>query len=531
MIEFSSVSFRYGAEAPWILRNVNFSIDEGEFVVVLGPTGVGKSTLLQSVNGLVPSFSGGDFAGDISVDGRSVRTHDPAEMADLVGYVGQNPSASFVTERVEDEVAYAMENLGLSPVTMRRRVEDALDVMSLHDLRDRSLQELSGGQKQRVAIAAVLAAAPRILVLDEPTSALDPGAAEEVLNALTRLVHDVGLTVLVAEHRLERVLPFADNVVVMGIDGTVTYGDPIDVMRKSPILPPVLELARLLKWDPLSLSVRDARRRVATLRSSLTDTPLPSDRVSNGEVVALVKSLSVRYGPHEALRKLDLEFRSGEICCVLGRNGSGKSTLLNALAGVISPTQGSVSLKGANPFNVRAQERIGLVGLVPQEPGDLLYAQRVDEECSVADKEHHLPSGATALVVKQVVGHLNGDRHPRDLSEGQRLSLSLGVVLAAEPNVLLLDEPTRGLDYCAKRLLVDELHRLRDKGVCVIIATHDVEFVALSADWAIVLSQGEVIAQGPAREVVCHTPVFAPQVAKIFSPMKWLTVEEIERVI
>ena len=145
MIEFSSVSFRYGAETPWILKNVNFSIDEGEFVVVLGPTGVGKSTLLQSVNGLIPSFSGGDFAGDISVDGRSVRTHDPAEMADLVGYVGQNPSASFVTERVEDEVAYAMENLGLSPVTMRRRVEDALDVMSLHDLRDRSLQELSGG--------------------------------------------------------------------------------------------------------------------------------------------------------------------------------------------------------------------------------------------------------------------------------------------------------------------------------------------------------------------------------------------------
>ena len=169
--------------------------------------------------------------------------------------------------------------------------------------------------------------------------------------------------------------------------------------------------------------------------------------------------------------------------------------------------------------------------MVPQEPGDLLYAQRVDEECSVADKEHHLPSGATALVVKQVVGHLNGDRHPRDLSEGQRLSLALGVVLAAEPDVLLLDEPTRGLDYCAKRLLVDELHRLRDIGVCVIIATHDVEFVALSADRAIVLSQGEVIAQGPAREVVCHTPVFAPQVAKIFSPMKWLTVEEIERVI
>jgi len=163
MIRFTSTSFRYEAEKPWVLDGVDLVIEEGEFVVVVGPTGVGKSTFLKTLNGLVPTFSGGEYAGEVVVGGRSLSSNRPADMADLVGYVGQNPSASFVTERVEDELAYAMENLGLDPVTMRRRVEDALDVMSLHEIREAPLGELSGGQRQRVAIAAVLAAAPRFL--------------------------------------------------------------------------------------------------------------------------------------------------------------------------------------------------------------------------------------------------------------------------------------------------------------------------------------------------------------------------------
>jgi len=527
MIRFTSTSFRYEAEKPWVLDGVDLVIEEGEFVVVVGPTGVGKSTFLKTLNGLVPTFSGGEYAGEVVVGGRSLSSNRPADMADLVGYVGQNPSASFVTERVEDELAYAMENLGLDPVTMRRRVEDALDVMSLHEIRESPLGELSGGQRQRVAIAAVLAAAPKILVLDEPTSALDPGAAEEVLSALTRLVHDVGLTVIVAEHRLERVLPFADQVIVLEHNGVIHVGPPASMMAHSPIAPPLVELGNLLGWAPLAMSVREARRRVGDVKALLEDCELPTVRPIPEGSALTTSNLTLNYGEQRALKRVTLDFAPGTLYALLGRNGSGKTTLLNVMAGLLRPSHGTALLHGQPPFRMAPSDRIDLVGLVPQDPGDLLYAQEVGEECRTADREHHLEEGSTLEMVQKILGKIELTRHPNDLSEGQRLSLALAVVMAAKPKVLLLDEPTRGLDYCAKLSLIEQLHLLRSEGVCVVVATHDVEFVAQSADQAIVLSQGEVIAQGSAREVICHTPVFAPQVAKVFSPLDWLTVKEV----
>ena len=199
---------------------------------MVGETGTGKSTFLRAINGLVPHFSGGTLAGTVTVDGRTTKDNRPRDLADVVGFVGQNPLASFVTETVEDELAYTMENLGVPSDAMRRRVEDAVDLLGLHDLRDRSLRALSGGQQQRVAIGAVLTASPRLLVLDEPTSALDPAAAEEVLSALARLVHDLGLTVVMAEHRLERVVPFADRIILVpGRGAPLVVGPPEVVMQ------------------------------------------------------------------------------------------------------------------------------------------------------------------------------------------------------------------------------------------------------------------------------------------------------------
>ena len=215
MIRFDRVSFTYTDARHPTLDRVSLDIPEGELCVVVGETGTGKSTLLRAINGLVPHFSGGTLAGTVTVDGRTTKDNRPRDLADVVGFVGQNPLASFVTETVEDELAYTMENLGVPSDAMRRRVEDAIDLLGLQDLRDRSLRALSGGQQQRVAIGAVLTASPRLLVLDEPTSALDPAAAEEVLSALARLVHDLGLTVVMAEHRLERVVPFADRIILV----------------------------------------------------------------------------------------------------------------------------------------------------------------------------------------------------------------------------------------------------------------------------------------------------------------------------
>ena len=532
MIHFEQVSFTYdGADRPTLDR-VDLDVPEGELCVVVGPTGSGKTTLLRAVNGLVPHFTGGRLSGEVTVDGRSTREFPPRELADVVGMVGQNPAASFVTDSVEDELAYTMENLGLEATAMRRRVEDTLDLLGLHELRDRPLATLSGGQQQRVAIGAVLTASPRVLVLDEPTSALDPAAAEEVLASLTRLVHDLGLTVLLAEHRLERVLPFADAVVLVpGRGASLVVGPAAEVMAGSPVAPPLIELGRLAGWDPLPLSVRDARRQADALRLRLDGVRPPAPAPVTGPRRASAASVSVRYGDVTALDRVSMTVDAGEIVAVMGRNGSGKSTLLAQFAGVRTPTSGSVLVDDVDPAGLAPRDLVARVGLVPQDAGVLLYGESVGEECSSADRDTGLAPGTTATVLERVLPGMDPDRHPRDLSEGQRLALALAVILAPAPPLLLLDEPTRGLDYPAKARLVSLLSELAADGHAVVMATHDVELVAQVATRAVVLAEGEVVGDGPARDVVCHSPVFAPQVAKVLSPDPWLTVDEVRTAL
>jgi len=537
MIRFDEVSFTYTDAPRPTLHRVALDIPEGELWVVVGETGTGKSTLLRAINGLVPHFSGGVLAGTVTVDGRTTKDNRPRDLADVVGFVGQNPLASFVTETVEDELAYTMENLGVPSDAMRRRVEDALDLLGLHDLRDRSLRALSGGQQQRVAIGAVLTASPRILVLDEPTSALDPAAAEEVLSTLARLVHDLGLTVVMAEHRLERVVPFADQIVLVPGDGApLVEGPPEVIMRSSSVAPPLVELGRLVGWDPLPLSVRDARRQAASLRLRLASRTPPGPRTlpaaSGADVeVAAASKLSVSYGPVVALDGVDLSIFRGEILVLMGRNGSGKSTLLATLAGGRRPTRGTVAVDGTDPRSFRPVELIRRVGLVPQDPGLLLYGESVRNECRTADKVSALAEGTTSATLDRILPGVPADRHPRDLSEGQRLALALAVVLAPAPTLLLLDEPTRGLDYPSKDRLIEVLRELAGDGHAIVLATHDVELAARVADRAVVLADGQIISDGPARQVVCHSPVFAPQVSKVLAPDEWLTVDEVRQAL
>lgn len=530
MIRFEDVSVTYpDANGPTI-ADVSFTVPEGELCLVIGATGSGKSTLLRAVNGLVPRFTGGVLAGRVVVDGRDTADHSPRELADVVGLVGQDPAAGFVTDFVEDELAYAMENLGLAPDVMRRRVEDVLDLLGLHDVRDRPLSALSGGQQQRVAIGSVLTAGPRILVLDEPTSALDPAAAEEVLAALTRLVHDLGITVLIAEHRLERVAQYADRVVWLPGDGSPIIGDaPSTVFARSTIVPPVAALGRLAGWSPLPLSVRDARRLAPLLRERLdVQGAQPSgDRPRGGSDTVSVSGLSSSYGQVPALRSIDLRLGAGQVVALMGRNGSGKSTLLAHLVGLRAPDAGSVRVLGDDPHRLDAKAAIRRVGLVPQDCGVLLYHDSVRVECEASDRDAGLAAGSTRAVLDRIVPGLDPDLHPRDLSEGQRLSLALAIVLAADPAVVLLDEPTRGLDHDAKQRLIELLRGLASDGRTIVLATHDVEVIAAAADRAVVLAEGEIVADGPAREVVVHSPVFAPQVAKVMAPQAWMTVEEI----
>ena len=526
MIEFQHVTFTYADAPAPVLRDVNLRVEEGELCLVVGRTGAGKSTLLGAINGLVPHFTGGRLAGRVVVDGRDTATHPPRELADVVGVVGQDPLAGFVTDTVEEELAYGMEQLALPPDVMRKRVEETLDILGLAGLRRVPLHELSGGQQQRVAIGAVLTTHPRILVLDEPTSALDPVAAEEVLASITRLVHDLSVTVVLAEHRLERVVQYADRVIHLAGDGTISDGAPAAVFAYSSVAPPVVELGRLAHWDPLPLSVRDARRQAVTLRSTLPPAHAAVPAKGPATVALRARGISVRYGPVVAVHDLDLDLHAGEISALMGRNGSGKSSLLWALQGSGRRQSGSVQVQGADPHDLSSARARTLVGLVPQTPADLLYLDTVDAELAQADRESAGTGSARALLDRLVPG-VDTTRHPRDLSEGQRLALVLALQLRAGPRVLLLDEPTRGLDYRAKHALIGILTGLASTGLAVLISTHDVEFVAMGADRVVVMAEGEVVADGPTADVVVASPAFAPQVAKILAPLPFLSVDQV----
>jgi energy-coupling factor transport system ATP-binding protein len=517
IIEFESVTITYaGADRP-ALANVDLSIGEGELVLVIGQTGSGKTTLLRAINGLVPHFTGGTLAGNVRVAGRDTSTHHPRDLADVVGVVPQDPLSSFVTDTVEEELAYGMECLGVSPAIMRRRVEETLDLLGLADVRDRALMSLSGGQRQRVAIGAVLTAHPRVLVLDEPTSALDPGAAEEVLAVLQRLVHDLGITVVLAEHRLERVLEYADRVIhVPGDARPLVVGTPADVMISSPVAPPVVRLGQMAEWSPLPLSVRDARRQARDLRTRLEQRPARTIPVrEQQDTVVTVERTRASYGRVPALRGVTLDIAKGEIVALMGRNGAGKSTLLSTLVGLRRPDAGTVRIDGVDPATLTGPRLIGRIGLVPQDSTDLLQRDSVAAECADADRDAGVEPGTTAELLARIAPEIPADAHPRDLSEGQRLVLALAVVLVATPAVLLLDEPTRGLDYPTKERLSTLLRDLAASGHAIVVATHDVELAAETATRVVVLADGEVVADGPTAEVLVGSPLFAPQVAKV----------------
>lgn len=550
MIRFEQVSVTYGDATAPAVQGIDLTVPEGELCLLVGPSGVGKSTVLNAVCGLVPHFTGGTLHGRVTVDGRDTRTHKPRELADVVGTVGQDPLAHFVTDTVEDELAYGMESLGLAPDVMRRRVEETLDLLGLAELRDRALATLSGGQRQRVAIGSVLTTHPKVLVLDEPTSALDPAAAEEVLAVLQRLVHDLGTTVLLAEHRLERVVQYADQVILLPSPGAApVMGAPADVMAVSPVHPPVVALGRLAHWSPLPLSVRDARRKAGALRERLTGVVVPGRGAGTGtvpsrsgtepprsglvpdKIAAAVSGLGVRRGRAEVLHRVELTVRRGETLALMGRNGAGKSTLLSTLVGMHEPSSGSVRVGGRTPHRTGPRELLRQVGLVPQEPRDLLYADTVAAECAAADQDAGAPAGSCRAQVTRLLPDVPDSVHPRDLSEGQRLALALAVVLTARPPLLLLDEPTRGLDYAAKARLVEVLRTLAAEGHAIVLATHDVELAAELAHRVVILADGEIVADGPTDEVVVSSPSFAPQVAKVLAPLPWLTVPQVAEAL
>jgi energy-coupling factor transporter ATP-binding protein EcfA2 len=535
LIRIEGLTFYYSDTTHPALKNINLEVGEGEFVLVTGPSGGGKSSLGRCLNGLIPHFYGGKLYGRVLVSGLDTRRHSTKELATRVGFVFQDPENQLVSLDVEREVAFGLENLAFPRDLIAKRVEESLDTLGIAHLRCRQLSELSGGEKQKVAIASVLALHPGILILDEPTSELDPKGAEEVLSVITRLNDELGLTVILIEHRLDRVLQYADRLIVLSEGMVAIDGEVRDVMtnhypelsRVGIGVPPMIRLIQELrergvKISKVPLTIKEGR---AILRKAFENTtPIQDTGGGNGQEITSplveVKRLWYTYPSGLlALRNINLKIGEAEFITIMGRNASGKTTLAKHFNRLLVPTKGRIRVSGIDTREATIAELARKVGFVFQNPNDHLFADTVYDEIAFTLKNLGFSRGEIELRTTEMLERFQlneyKNHYPRSLSGGEKQRVALASVLVTKPKVLILDEPTRGMDYRLKSELMRFLNAYRAEGNTVILITHDVEIVAEYADRVILLSEGKVIVDGEKHQVLSQALLFSPQINRL----------------
>ncbi len=495
LLAVQDLTFTYPEQTSPALQDVSFSMEEGSFTVLCGATGSGKSTLLRLLKReLAPR---GQLLGEVRITGRAQSALTDREAATLVGFVMQRPEQQLVTDKVWHEMAFGLENLGLPQQVIARRVAEMACYFGIEDWFERPVATLSGGQKQLLSLASVMVMQPSLLILDEPTAQLDPIAAADFIATLHRMNRELGLTILITEHRLEEVIPACDQLLVLDHGHLLLDAPSRQAMPQIGHMPDMLcampaavRLHHALSdGAPCPLDGREGRQLIARYGNAIRS--LPREKRPTPAAPALeMRGVSLRYDRHgpDVLRGLDLTVHAGEICCLLGGNGSGKTTALSAAAGLIRPWEGTVRV-----FGKRLREYSGsslyreCLTFLPQDVQTVFLRDTVQEELAdAADGLALLPLSLTHLF----------DRHPYDLSGGEQQLVALAKALAARPRLLLLDEPTKGIDAHTRQQLLSVLAALRAQGIAILIVTHDVEYAALCADRCLLLFRGSVVSEG-----------------------------------
>jgi len=550
IVEVRDLQYTYpNASAP-ALRGLDLTVEEGEFILLTGPSGCGKTTFCRCLNGLIPHFYSGELRGEVVVVGLSTRDHPTTELARHVGLIFQNPDNQIFALTVEKDVAFGLENLGVEKARMRKAVDWALGVTGISDLRHRATHELSGGQKQRLAIASILAMRPRVIVLDEPTSFLDPVGAERIFEVLDSLNREYRMTIILIEHRMDLAVRHVDRAIVFTGGKIVADGPPYEVFASEDTrltgvgIPKIVELSKLLsrrgivfKENPLTADsfVENIETRISRIEAGRRERPVPADvggliDEQRGRPIIEVAGVSYTYPSGvQALRDVSLTIHQGEFVAIMGENGAGKTTLVKHFNGLLKPQDGRVVVDGVDVSQVSVASLSRNVGLVFQNPDDQLFSENVEEEISFALRNFGFESEVIEKRVEWALNLLDLERYrkssPFILSGGERKRTALASVLAWDPEVVVLDEPTIGQDYAQKERLRHFLMQLRTQGKTPIIVTHDVEFVAECRPRIILMADGRIISDGPTDRIMTdmdalkRASVSPPEVTKVFSKL------------
>ena len=501
ILKIENLSFSYPRCEEKAIENISFSVERGDFVTVCGATGCGKSTLMRMMKKELTPL--GEMTGKVYYKGRDLHSLPDSETACAIGFVAQRPEEQIVTDKVWHELAFGLENMGMDQDIIRRRVSEMTCYFGIEDWFEKSVSELSGGQKQLLNLASVMVMQPDVLLLDEPTAQLDPIAASDFIATLSKLNRDLSLTVIITEHRLEEVIPVSNKLFAMENGTLLKYGETRETvasLKNSTVfmqgMPAAVRLFNSFDINvPCPLTAREGRDFIESNFANEIDTlEIQTEKAEKKETVLEFNDVYFKYGKElpDVLRGLDFKVYKGEIFCILGGNGSGKSTCLTVAAGLNRQYSGNVRVLGKKIKDYKKNELYrGCLSLLPQDVQTVFLKNTVKEELDdVKNGEYTLPYDLSAL----------NDRHPYDISGGQQQLLALAKVLFTEPKILLLDEPTKGLDAYAKKEIGEILKKLRANGLTVICVTHDVEFAAEYADRCAMFFRGEITSCGTPSE-------------------------------